>query len=111
MLDFESAEDRLLMVPCEGVCPFMSPFYFTKKEAMALGKLLMPDTKDLLTTIQHLQDQKVSEGSFEVCTSHDIAPVLMIAFTTKKGFNKQDAFKKEKKKWVKTQQKRLKTEK
>ena len=89
----------------DGITPFMSPFYFSKEEAENLGKLLMPNSADLQTTISIMLEGKAGDGALEVCASHDIAPVLLVAFGIKNGFHKNEQFKKEKKKWIKQQEK------
>jgi hypothetical protein len=54
-------------------------------------------------------EEKAKDGAVAVCASHDIAPVLMVGFATKKNFHKQEGFKREKKAWIKKQDKMMKT--
>lgn len=106
LVGFSDAQERLTIPPEEdGITPFMSPFYFSKEEAENLGKLLMPDMSDLQTTISTMLEGKARDGALEVCASHDIAPVLLVAFGIKNGFHKNEQFKKGKKKWIKQREK------
>lgn len=111
LLNFQSAEDRLGLLPAAGVCPFMSPYYFTPKEAKTLGDLLMPNTTDVFTTMTNMMEEKESGGAVAVCASHDIAPVLIDAFMIKKNFQKQESFKRDKQAWIKKQDKVMKKKK
>ena len=42
-------------------------------------------------------EEKVSGGAVAVCASNGIAPILVDSFIIKKGFDKQERFKKNKK--------------
>ena len=106
-LDFEAAQERLTLPHEDGLTPFMSPFYFSKEEAEKLGKFPMPNTADLHTNISIMLEGKADGGATEVCASHDIVPLLLTGFELNKGFHKCEQFKKEKKKWVKQQEKAI----
>ena len=110
-LDFGAAQERLTLPPEDGLTPFMSPFYFSKAEAESLGGVLMPNATSLSTTISIMLEGKANDGALEVCASHDIAPVLYVAFGIKSGFHKKDQFIKEKKKWIKQQEKEMRKKK
>lgn len=108
LLDFESSQGRLTMLPEDGVAPFVSPYYFSTEEAKYLGGLRMPNMTTLHQTLLHMLEGKADDGALEVCASHDLAPILLIAFEIKKGFHKNATFKSEKKKWLKKREKAVK---
>lgn len=107
MLDYKNSQGRLDMPTCDGVTPFMTPFYFSKEEAQSLGCLRMPNTSTLHTTIEIMLEEKTSGGALEICTSHDLAPVLALAFKIKKGFHSNKNFNKDKKGWIKKREKEM----
>ena len=111
LLDFASAQERLTIPWEDGVTPFMTPYYFSKDEADTVGKLMMPNTISLQQIMQTMLEEKASAGSLEVCTSHDIFPLLAIAFQLPKGFHKQGNFMNRKKAWLKKREKEMKGEK
>jgi len=108
LLDFEDAQERLIIPTEFGVTPFMPPFYFSTMEATYLGRMLMPDTTELGATLSTMLETKAADGATVVSASNDMAPILFVGFEMKWGFQKTDAFKKEQKNWIKQREKELK---
>jgi hypothetical protein len=95
-----------------GRCHFMTKFYFTKVEAKRLGRRLMPNSVPLRIALDLLIVKRAGENaateaadSHEVCTAHDIAPLLVTCFGvknyfTRKKYHNKEEFKRKKQEWI-----------
>jgi hypothetical protein len=67
----------------------ISTFYFNDEERLRILSTPLDDSaeiiRDKLTT---LVDGKISRGKSHLCSSHDLAPVLMKAFHLPRNFHK-----------------------
>jgi hypothetical protein len=77
----------------DGVPPYMSPFYFNKKEAIYLGALS-------LLSSHSLGDALRAKSATQMCAAHDLAPFLEQAFDLKRGFHRDQLFRQKKQAWV-----------
>jgi len=83
-----------LEIPWEdGVPPYMSPFYFNKKEAIYLGALS-------LLSSHSLGDALRAKSATQMCAAHELAPFLEQAFGLKRGFHRDQHFRQKKQAWV-----------
>jgi len=104
LMTFSGAEDRLSEFG-EGYPPFMTPFYFNKKEAEFISQVPV-DSGYLGDKLTEMVRTKATAG--EVCTSHDLAPLLQRSLDVQKNFHKDAGFKKAKAAWEKKRAKELK---
>ena len=84
----------------------MTPFYFSTEETQILCDLRMPNHVVLREQLALMMG-----GKEHVCASHDIFPILVVAFDIKKDFQKSQRFKNDKKKWIKEREKEIKKNK
>ena len=78
---------------------YLSSAYFLKEEV----ELILSFRIDLRTTFQdRLDAQLKSLPDFQICTSHGLAPLFQETFHIQKGFQNERAYKKYRKKFVKT---------
>ena len=94
--DFGDSEalQRLEMLSDDpDVPPFMGPFYFSKEEAVRLGKL--EGTSSVL-----LGDALRAKSSTSTCAAHDLKPFLEQVFRLNPSFHQDPGFRKKKKAWV-----------
>jgi hypothetical protein len=108
-LSFEESQDRLSLPPTDSESLWMSPFYFHAEEPPYVGSLVIPNTITLRETLQMVMAGKHRAGAVEICASHDLAPILIMAFEIPHGFHKNAAFKKKKSRWIKNRQKEMKS--
>ena len=85
----ESSKSRLESFPSNH---YISTVYFTQDEVDFLLKF--PSSTGLLTFAQSIElMNSEKKRSFEICSSHDIAPMMMGFFGVKKGFKNEKVFK------------------
>lgn len=80
---------------------YFTPYYFTEDEIEYL--LNFPTSSGLILKdlLDMFRKSKYEEGITEVCTSHDLAPIMYKTFNIKKGFDKDKNFQKNIKKFKK----------
>ena len=87
----------------------MNEYYFNKEEAMYLGNMELPSSsttqQTLSQSLRRLLVEKATAGATELCTSHDLAPLMFEAFDLKRGFHQSKSFKATKIKWIKARSK------
>lgn len=94
--DFGDSEalQRLEMLSDDpDVPPYMGPFYFSKEEAIRLGKL--EGTSSVL-----LGDALRAKSSTSTCAAHDLKPFLEQVFCLDPAFHQDPDFRKKKKAWI-----------
>lgn len=94
--DFGDSEalQRLEMLSDDpDVPPYMSQFYFSKEEAIRLGKL--EGTSSVL-----LGDALRAKSSTSTCAAHDLKPFLEQVFRLNPAFHQDPVFRKKKKVWI-----------
>lgn len=85
--------ERLNMPTADGTPPYMSSFYFSKEEAIMLGKLTCPSSVSL-------GDAMRAKSSTPTCAAHDMKPMLITALQLREGFDREGGFRKAKQEWV-----------
>ena len=96
LLDFQNASDRLSIPIGDDNAPhFMNAFYYDEDEAKYLRQFELPNLQTLTVFLRETLEQKAIDGCTELCTSHDLSPILQSAFKVKWGFNKEQKFKKQ----------------
>lgn len=111
----EGARLRLLQDPTAQF--YMSSVYFTTEQAEFLLSFKGRDGRTLEETLQSRIARKVqqardgSTSSYEICTSHDLAPVFQDHFDVEKGFHDKNLYNKFAKEHRKQQQTKSKVRK
>ena len=84
---------RIEMPSEPDVPPYVSPFYFSREEAISLGKL--NDSSSIL-----LGDALRAKASTQTCAAHDLKPLLEKAFRLGPSFHQAQGFCLNKQAWV-----------
>ena len=71
---------------------YFTPYYFTETEIDYLVNFPTSSGLILKDLLDMFRKSKLEEGVNEVCTSHDIAPIMYKTFDIKKGFEKDKNF-------------------
>ncbi|KAJ3156964.1 hypothetical protein HDU89_002372 [Geranomyces variabilis] len=109
------AQERLESEP--GATLYMSSVYFTRDEADRLLSfpggtgLTLKQTLEVMMASKMSAAQSGQSRDFQICTSHDIAPVLVDHFGIRKGFQEERLFGAALKTFKKTWKKRRATKK
>ena len=95
LLKFNSntkSERRLIAISINNPGYYFNPSYFTEDEIEYLINFPTSSGLILKDLLDMFRKMKYEEGITEVCSSHDIAPMLYKVFEIRKGFDKDKSF-------------------
>lgn len=95
LLKFNSnndSEKRLCSISVNNPGYYFNPSYFTENEIEYLINFPTSSGLILKNLLDIFRKMKFEEGITEVCSSHDIAPILYKVFEIRKGFDKDKNF-------------------
>ena len=75
------------------VPPYMGTFYFSRDEAISLGKLTGPSSVSLGDALR-------AKSSTQTCAAHDLKPLLEKAFNLDLTFHQAKDFRQKKQLWI-----------
>ena len=95
--NYSNNSDKLNNLSCNHPEYYFSLYYFTEDEI----EYILDFRNSSGFTYRELFDSfiKLKENSYEICTSHDIAPFMFVIFEINRNFNKEKEFKKKYKKF------------